>query len=48
MAYIAHVVTGVWCDEVCIYAMSVCLLFVSGRSGMVFNLSASAITETAS
>ena len=38
MAYIAHVVTGVWCGEVGI--CDVCVLFVSSRSGIVFNPSA--------
>ena len=45
MACIAHVVTGVWCGEVGIYAMPMCKLFVSSRSGIVFNPSASAITD---
>ena len=44
MAYIAHVVTGVWCSEVDI-CDSVCALFVSSRSGIVFNPSAGAITD---
>ena len=46
MAYIAHVVTGVCCGEVkWAYAMPVCVLFVSIRSGIVFNPSADAITD---
>ena len=45
MAYIAHVVTGVWCDEAGIYAMPVCVLFVYSASGIVFNWSAGAITD---
>ena len=44
MAYIAHAVTGVWCGE-WTYAMPVCVLFVSSRSGIVFNPSAEAITD---
>ena len=44
MAYIAHVVTGV-----CYGAVSICdtrlLLFVSSRSGIVFNPSAGVITD---
>ena len=43
MAYMAHVVTGVWCGEVSIWA-ALCVLFVSSRSGIVFNPSAGAIT----
>ena len=43
MASIAHVVTGVWCGEM--GAMPVCVLFVSSRSGVVFNPSAGAITD---
>ena len=39
MAYIAHVVTGVWC------VMPVCVLFVSSRSNIVCNPSAGAITD---
>ena len=45
MAYISHVVTGVWCGEVGICDDSVCALFVSSRSGIVFIPSASAITD---
>ena len=45
MAYISHVVTGVWCGEVGICYDRVCVLFVSIRSGIVFNSSASAITH---
>ena len=45
MAYIAHVVTGVWCVEVDICDARVCLLFVPSRSGIVFNPSAGAITD---
>ena len=41
MTYIAHVVTGVWCGKV----MPVCILFLSSRSGIVFNPSAGAITD---
>ena len=44
MAYIAHVIIGVWCGEVGI-CDPVCVLFVSSRSGIVFNPSASAITD---
>ena len=44
MAYIAHVITGVWWSEVGICDARVCVLFVSSRSGIVFNPSASAIT----
>ena len=46
MAYIAHVVTEVWCGEVTwAYAMPMCVLFVSSRSGIVFNPSAGTITD---
>ena len=46
MAYIAHVVTGVLCDEVrWAYAMPMCVLFVSSRSGIVFNSSAGTISD---
>ena len=45
MAYISHVVTGVWCGEVRICDDRVCVRFVSSRSGIVFNPSASAITD---
>ena len=45
MAYIAHVVTGVWCGEVGICDARVYALFVSSRSGIVFNPSAGAITD---
>ena len=45
MAYISHVVTGVWCDEVGICDDRVCVLFVFSRSSIVFNLSSSAITD---
>ena len=45
MAYIVHVVTGVLCGEVGICDARVCVLFVSSRSGMVFNPSAGAITN---
>ena len=44
MAYIAHVVTGVWCGEVGICDARV-VLFLSSRSGIVFNPSAGAITD---
>ena len=44
MAYISHVVTGVWCGEVGI-CDAVCVLFVSNRSGIVFNPCASAFTD---
>ena len=44
MAYIAHVVTGAWCGEVGI-CDAVYVLFVSIRSGIVFNPSAGAITD---
>ena len=45
MAYISHVVTEVWCGEVGICDDRVCVLFVSSRSDIVFNSSASAITD---
>ena len=46
MAYIAHVVTGVWCGAVrWAYANAMCVLFFSNRSGIVFNPSAGAITD---
>ena len=45
MAYIAYLVTGVWCGEVGICDASVCVLFVSSRSGIVFNPSACEITD---
>ena len=45
MAYISRVVTGVWCGEVAMCDDSVCVLFVSSRSGIVFNPGASAITD---
>ena len=45
MAYIAHVVTDVWCGEVGICDARVCVLFVSSRSGIDFNSSAGAITD---
>ena len=45
MAYISHVVTGVWCGEVELCDDRVYVLFVSSRSGIVFNQSASAITD---
>ena len=44
-AYISHVVTRVWCGEVEICDDRVCILFVSSTSGIVFNPSASAITD---
>ena len=44
MAYITHVVTGVWCVKWA-NAMPVCVLFVSRRSSIVFNPSAGAITD---
>ena len=44
MAYIAHVVTGVWCGEVGICDARV-WLFVSNRSGIVFNPRAGVITD---
>ena len=45
MAYIAHVVTGVWCGEVrWAFTMPMCVLLVSSGSGIVFNLGAGAIT----
>ena len=44
MAYIAYVVTV--CGAVrWAYAMPECVLFVSNRSGIVFNPSASALTD---
>ena len=45
MAYIVHVVTGVWCGEVGICDARVCVLFVSSRLGIVFNPNAGAITD---
>ena len=47
MAYTAHIVTGVWCGEMGIYdaRLCVCVLFMSSRSGIVFNMSAGAITD---
>ena len=45
MAYIAHVVTGMWCGEMGICDARLCVLFVSSRSGIVFNPSADAITD---
>ena len=44
MAFIAHVETGVSCDEVAC-AMTVCVLFVCSRSGIVFNPSAGAFAD---
>ena len=44
MAYIAHVVTGVWYGEVGI-AMPVCVLFVFNRSDVIFNPSFDATTD---
>ena len=44
MAYIAHVVTGVWCGEVVICDVRVCVLAVSSRSSIFFKPSARAIT----
>ena len=44
MAYIANIVTGVWCGEVGMCAARG-VLFVSCRSGIVFNPSAGAITD---
>ena len=43
MAYIAHVVTEVWCGDVSTRDARV-VLFASSRSGIVFNPSAGAIT----
>ena len=45
MAYIAHVVTGVWWSNVGICNARVCTVFVSSRSGIVFNPSAGSITD---
>ena len=45
MVYLTHEVTGVWCSEVGICDACVCILFVSSRSGIVFNPSAGAITD---
>ena len=46
MTNIAHVVTRMGGgDEVGIYAMPVCVLFVSSRSGIVFNPSADTIID---
>ena len=44
MAYIAHVVTGMWCSEMGT-CDAVCVLFVSSRSDIVFNPSAGVITD---
>ena len=44
IAYIAHVVTEVWCGEVGICDARVCTV-VSSRSGIVFIQSAGAITD---
>ena len=43
-AYIAHA-TGVWCSDVGICDARVCTVFVSSRSGIVFNQSADSITD---
>ena len=45
VAYIAHVVTGVWCGGVDMCDARVCVLFVSSRSGIVFNPSTDAIID---
>ena len=45
MAYIIHVVTGVCGAVRWAYAMLVCVLFVSSRSDIVFNLRACFITD---
>ena len=45
MAYIAHVVPGVWCGEVGRCDARVFVLFVSSRSGIVSNSNAGAITD---
>ena len=45
MAYIANVVTGGWCSDVGICDARVCTVFVSSRSGIVFNPSAGSITD---
>ena len=45
MAYIAHIVTGVWCSDVGICEARVCTVFMSSRSGIVFNPSAVSITD---
>ena len=45
MAYIAHIVTGVWCGDVSICDVHVRVLFLSSRSGIFFNRSAGAITD---
>ena len=45
MAYISHVVTGVWCGEEEICDDRVCVLFVSSRLDIVFNQRTSAITD---
>ena len=42
--YIAHVVTGVWCGGVDMCDAR-CVLFVSSRSGIVFNPSTGAIID---
>ena len=44
MACIARAVTGVWTVRL-VYAMPVCVLFVSSRSGILFNPSAGVITD---
>ena len=45
MAYTSHVVTRVWYGEVGICGARVCVLFVSSRSGIVFNPIVSVITD---
>ena len=45
MLYISHVVTGVWFNEMGICDSCVCVLFVYGTSGIVFNPSTNAITD---
>ena len=44
MGYIAHVVRGVWCSKLGI-CDAVCVLFVSSRSGIVFNPNTGSITD---
>ena len=45
MTFIAIAVRGVWCGKVGICDVPVRVLFVSSRSGIVFNPSAGAITD---
>ena len=45
MAHIAHVVTGEFFAVRWAYAIPVCVLLASSRSGIIFNPSAGAITD---